>query len=62
MTTVAVRSVDESSDAGAEAVFDLSLTLEPDGSPPMDFRIRCNAQIRNEQGRWKIVNLLERGG
>jgi type IV secretory pathway VirB10-like protein len=58
--SAAVRSTEESGD-GATAIFELSLQLEPAGSAPLHFKIRCEAVLRNEGGTWRIASLTERG-
>ena len=46
---------------GATAAFVIDLTLVPDHSAPLQFRIRCDAVLRAEAGSWKISSLSERG-
>jgi len=58
--TLTVGRIDGDEDA-AQASFELSLVLEPNGQKPMTYRIQCNATLRQEGGAWKIMSLSERG-
>jgi hypothetical protein len=59
--TVAVRTIEETTDGNADATFDLNLTLEPARGSPMDFRIQSLARLVRQNGQWKIVSVTERG-
>jgi len=39
----------------------VNLTLEPTGSPPLDFKIQSLARLVRQNGVWKITTLTERG-
>jgi len=61
LTATATRPQIEGTADGARAAFVLDLTLVPDGSAPLTYRIRCDAVLRAEGGGWKIHSLTERG-
>ena len=57
-----IRSVVENGDGTeATAVFEVPLTLEPDGASPINVKIRCDALLKSDGGRWHIASLTERG-
>ncbi|MEO8453511.1 MAG: serine/threonine-protein kinase [Gemmatimonadota bacterium] len=60
--SLAIRSVVENEDGTeAAATFEIPLTMEPEGASPISVKIRCDAVLKSEAGRWHIVSLAERG-
>jgi hypothetical protein len=59
--TVAVRSIEETTDGNADATFELDLRLEPKDGGPLDFKIQSLARLVRQNGAWRITNLTERG-